>query len=86
MLQIRQQRRIVTNFLRALDDRLIDDWRHLALRFWSVRLAVLWGSVSGVAAVWPAFLGIIPLAPFAILSVLMCVALSVARLTKQPGA
>jgi hypothetical protein len=69
----------------ALDKHLIDDWRTDALRFWSVRLALFWGALSGLFLVWPAFANVIPLWAFAGLSIVMSAALAVARLTKQPG-
>lgn len=66
--------------------RLIDDWRRELLRLWSIRVAVFWGAVSGLFVVWPELGSVIPLPWFAALSVVMSTALTIARLTKQPGA
>lgn len=72
--------------LQALDRRLIDDWHREAPRLWSVRIAAFWGALSGLAAVWPAFQGVLPLLPYTLLAMLIFAAIAVAKLTKQPGA
>jgi len=68
------------------NDRLIDDWRSQILGFWSVRIALFWGAVSGLVLVWPAFAGVIPLWTYAVAGMAMSAAVAVARVTKQPGA
>lgn len=69
--------------------RLIDDWRRLWPRFWSMRVAIggvmFWAAVAGLYLVWPAFAGVIPLWFYAVGGVLMSIALGLARLFKQPG-
>lgn len=64
---------------------VIDNWRDILRRAWSIRLAVFWGAVSGVAAAWPALDEVVPTRLFVAGSVVFSVALVVARLTKQPG-
>lgn len=71
--------------LKSLDPHLVYDWRTKLFSLWTIRIAVFWGAVSGLAAAWPAFAGTMPLWAFASASVVMCVALVVARLRKQPG-
>ena len=75
----------MTGVLYALDAHLIDDWRKVALRYWSVRIALFWGCVSGLLTVWPAFADAIPLWAYAAGSVAMTGAIAIARVTKQPG-
>jgi hypothetical protein len=69
----------------ALDARLINDWRSLWHKFWTIRIALFWGAVSGLLVVWPSFAGAVPLPVYAAGSVVMTALLAVARLTKQPG-
>lgn len=75
----------VKTIIAAVDNKLIDDWRRLALRFWSVRTALFWGAFSGLTYAWPAFAEMVSPSLFALLSIVMCAVLAVARLTKQPG-
>ena len=63
----------------------IDDADRLWHRLWSMRLALFFGALSGLVAVWAAFQDVMPLWAFAGTSVLMNVAIAVARVTKQPG-
>lgn len=64
---------------------VIDNWRDILARAWSIRLAVFWAAIAGLAAAWPAFMDTVPPRLFAVVSVIFSVALVVARLTKQPG-
>ncbi len=64
---------------------LIDEWRAVALRLWSIRLALFWGAICGLCAVWSAFVDIMPLWVFASGSVLMFASIAGARVLKQPG-
>ena len=79
----------MTGFLSRIRDavnaRLVDDWHKQAIHLPETKAALFWGAVTGLAAVWPAFAGVIPLWAFAGLSVLMCMGLGWAKLTKQPG-
>ena len=70
----------------SIDRWLIDRWSRRWHRFWSVRIALFWGAVCGLVAVWSSFSDVLPLWVFAGASVVMNMALAVARLTKQPGA
>jgi hypothetical protein len=72
--------------LHAFNLRLIDDWKAQALKLWSIRIALFWGGLSGLVAVWSAFSDIIPLPVYAGFSVLATMAIAGARVTKQPGA
>lgn len=69
--------------------RLIDNARRLFFRLWSVRVAALgivfWGAVTGLWAIWPAFVDWLPLWFYAVGGVVMSVAIAVARVLKQPG-
>ena len=77
------------NRLRALLPALIDDWRVLFSRLWSVRVAlagvIFWGAVSGLWILWPAFVDWLPLWFYAAGGIAMSVALAIARVLKQPG-
>lgn len=73
------------SLLAAINARLIDDWHSLVLRYWSVRIALLWAGVSGLLAVWPAFADQVPLWAYATGSIVMTMAIAIARITKQPG-
>lgn len=65
---------------------LIDDWKVEVQRLWSIRIALFWGAVSGLIAVWSSFSSVVPLWLFASLSVAMSAAMAAARMLKQPGA
>jgi hypothetical protein len=65
---------------------LIDDWRAQVRRLWSIRIALFWGGLSGLIAVWSAFSEVIPLWLYASVGVIANVAIVGARVTKQPGA
>lgn len=62
---------------------LIDDWRRLAPRLWSIRLAIF-SAVLGVAELGlPLFQSFIPPKVFGVLSILTALAAAGARLVKQ---
>lgn len=63
---------------------LIPDWKK-AHRFNTVRIAAFWGLVCGALLILPALQDLIPLWLFAVLGLLMSVAVSVARIMHQPG-
>lgn len=65
--------------------RLIEDWYRMIYRLWSIRIALFWGGVCGVYTAWPAFQDTIPPLLFTFVSMLMCMAIAAARVTKQPG-
>lgn len=55
------------------------------LKLWTIRLALFWGAVCGLCAVWSAFQEFMPLWAFASGSVLMFASIAGARMLKQPG-
>jgi len=65
--------------------RLIDDFRHVFLRLWSVRLAILAGLLSGAEVVLALFPEVLPRGWFAVASFLVTMAAIVARAVAQPG-
>jgi hypothetical protein len=65
---------------------LIDDWRRGLWRLWSIRVALLWGAVCGLYAALPVFQDHLRPVQFALVSVVMCMAIAGARVLKQPGA
>lgn len=73
-------------FWTKIESALIDNWKDEIKRLWTVRVALFWGAVSGLFAVWSSFSSVIPLWLFASLSVVMSAAIAVARMLKQPGA
>lgn len=64
---------------------LIEDWHKLLFRSWTNRIALFWGGVCGLYAAWPALQYSVPPILFALASVLMCMGIVYARVTKQPG-
>jgi len=64
--------------------KLLDEWKLLLKRAWSVRLAVLAGFLSGVEIVLPLFQPEFPRGIFAGLSILASTAAMVARIVAQP--
>ena len=69
--------------------RLIDNLWAVLKGGWSVWVAyfgiVFWGAMAGLWVIWPAFVDWLPLWVYAVGGVLMSVALTVARVLKQPG-
>ena len=68
------------------DSRFHSNWRTILKESWAVRVALFWGAVSGLIAVWSAFQDVLPLSVYAALGVLMNASITVARVLKQPGA
>ena len=62
---------------------LIDGWRKELRRLWTIRLAVFWGAVHGLLAVWPALADVVSPGTLAIGGVVMSASLVAARLLKQ---
>jgi hypothetical protein len=77
---------MLAKLIAAADRRFVAGWRSEIKRLWSIRVALLWGAVSGLYAAWPVFQDMLPAAVFAGFSIVMSAALVGARLTKQPGA
>ncbi len=65
--------------------RLIDEWRVVLRRAWSIRLMLLAGLLSGVEVVLPLLDGVLPIPPgiFAPLSFVAVAAAFVARVIAQ---
>jgi uncharacterized membrane protein HdeD (DUF308 family) len=61
------------------------DWKHVAARAWSVRLALLAAVMGAIAATLPLFSSLIQPAIFGWLSMLAAIATAVARVVDQPG-
>jgi hypothetical protein len=72
--------------LAKLDQKFVADWRGVIKHAWSIRVAMLWGAVSGLVMVWSAFSDVLPLPVYAAGGVLISVIATIARVTKQPGA
>ena len=68
------------------DSHFHSNWRTILKESWAVRVALFWGAVSGLIAVWSAFQDVLPLSIYAALGVLMNASITVARVLKQPGA
>lgn len=64
--------------------RLIDNWRKVLRKAWSIRLIVLAGLLSGAEIVLPLFVESIPRNLFAALSMLVTAGAFVARIVSQP--
>ncbi len=64
---------------------LINDFSHIFLRLWSVRLAILAGVLSGIEVVLPLFPDALPRGWFAIASFIVTLASIVARAIAQPS-
>ncbi len=67
-----------------MKDWLIEGWQDV-LKFWSVRVALFWGCVSGLYLAWPAFAGAMSPVVYAAISIVMAAAIAVARVLNQPG-
>ena len=64
--------------------RLIEDWRKVLRKAWSIRLIVLAGALSGLEIVLPMFSDVVPRNLFAVLTMAVAIGAAVARLTAQP--
>ena len=68
--------------------RFIENWRAVLKKAWSVRVAwagiIFWGAVTGLWAIWPAFVEKLPLWVYAVGGVLMSILVVYGRVTKQP--
>lgn len=70
---------------------LIEDWKLVLAKAWSMRLILLSSLLSGLEAAMPLItdffqpLGIIPPGTFAILAVLVSAAAGISRLVAQPA-
>lgn len=63
--------------------KLLDDWKAILKKAWSVRLIVLAGVFSGAEVILPMFSDVIPRGVFAGLTMVTAIAAMVARVTVQ---
>jgi len=63
--------------------RLVENWREILRKAWSIRFIILAGVLSGVEVVLPFFSDSIPRGPFAVMSFAAVAAAFVARITAQ---
>lgn len=65
--------------------KLLDDWRAVLKKAWSVRLIILAGVLSGIEVILPMFQDSIPRGLFASLSGMVTAMALFARVIAQPG-
>lgn len=64
---------------------LIDDWRRVLRKAWSVKLILLAAFFDGLSAVWFVFADGVPHFLFAALGLFFSLAAAVARIIQQPS-
>lgn len=62
---------------------LLDDWKKILKKAWSIRLIVLAGLLSGCEIILPMYSESIPRGLFAILTMIVAIGAMVARVTVQ---
>ncbi len=67
-----------------LDAHASPAWRE-APRLHSIWVVCFWAIISGLYAALPAFMYYMPPFVFAVLCIVFCLVLAIARFTKQPG-
>ena len=65
--------------------KLIDDWKKILKKAWSIRLLVIAGLLSGVEIILPLLVDSFPKGGFAALSFIFTAAAFVARIVAQKG-
>ena len=65
--------------------KLIDDWKKILKKAWSIRLLVIAGLLSGVEIILPLLVDSFPKGVFAALSFVFTAAAFVARIVAQKG-
>ena len=63
---------------------LLNDWKKILKKAWSVRLVLLSGLLSGVEIILPLYVDAIPRGIFATLSIFTAIGATVARVVAQP--
>jgi len=63
---------------------LVDEWKLLLKKAWSIRLIILSGLLTGIDVFLPSLSGQFPDRMFAILSALVACAAAIARVVAQP--
>ena len=61
------------------------DWKEIFKKSWAIRMALFWGAVSGLIAVWSVFESELPVWAYASIGIVANASITVARLLKQPG-
>lgn len=64
--------------------KLIEDWRTVLRRAWSIRLVLLAALLGGIEVVLPLFSDAVPRHVFALLSIVVSLGAAVARVMAQP--
>lgn len=64
---------------------LIDDWKTVLTKAWSMRLALLSAALSAAEVALPFFTDFVPPRTMAMLAVLTAAGAAIARLVAQPG-
>ena len=62
---------------------ILDDWKTILKKAWSIRLMLMAGMLSGIEVVLPLFINTFPRGVFAVLSILFTGAAFVARIMAQ---
>lgn len=63
--------------------KILDDWKTILKKAWSIRLMLMAGILSGIEVVLPLFIDTFPRGVFAVLSILFTGAAFVARIMAQ---
>lgn len=64
---------------------LARNWKRILRKAWSVRLNVLAGLLSALEVILPLYIGLFPRGTFALLSIIVIVGSTVARVVAQKG-
>lgn len=64
--------------------KLLQDWKNILRRAWSIRLSIIAALFSGAEVILPLFVDSIPRNLFAVLSFLTVVGAGIARVVAQP--
>lgn len=63
--------------------KLLNDWKHILLKAWSIRLTILAGLLSAMEVILPLFMDTMPRGIFSILTLIAVAGAFIARLTAQ---
>ena len=63
---------------------LLDDWRKIARRAWSIRLSIVAGIFTAAEVVVPLFGDMLPRGVFVLLALVASIGATVARIVAQP--
>ena len=62
-----------------------DDFKHILLRAWSIRVIIFGGFIQGLLLIWSALVDVLPLWIYVTVGILTQILAVVARCLKQPG-